>query len=334
MFRNSCYSLQHVFPSSQYSLLHGVGHVSAVRLVLCEDFVNGATRRTVAMELPTQQANWNFPPLSVGFPSYDAGLPSFQQTDFALLTEAALSLPNVTFSALVEEAAFPLESTELALSTEPALLGSLGPQAGFQPSEGESFGEYSSYPTGVENPYQPMPPSYIDHRPSPSPSPIPIPTKLQEHSVSINQTRNTGTHILGTQTSPSVSAAANGTAVLRMPMAEITVHSVKPSAKLRNAMTTEQKKLAVKERQNKKVTIEDDINELFVSIDQRCKELGEKHNRKARFFLDRIFNGGVKAVIGSKTSSFNAWAHFKCEQVNEGTYIMVFKFTWPQLIYL
>ncbi len=93
---------------------------------------------------------------------------------------------------------------------------------------------------------------------------------------------------------------------------------MKQLAKNQNPLTGEQKKLLTKERQRKQAEIDDDVDALFDQIEQRTKELGEKYGRKQRYFLDRIFNGGVKAVNGSKTSAFNAWAHFKCEQVNEG----------------
>ncbi|THG93298.1 hypothetical protein EW026_g7903 [Hermanssonia centrifuga] len=101
------------------------------------------------------------------------------------------------------------------------------------------------------------------------------------------------------------------------PASQITVQPMKQLAKNQNPLTGEQKKLLTKERQRKQAEIDDDVDALFDQIEQRTKELGEKYGRKQRYFLDRIFNGGVKAVNGSKTSAFNAWAHFKCEQVNE-----------------
>ncbi len=285
------------------------------------------------MELPTQHTSWHFPPLDVGFPSYDADLP-LHRTDFSLLTEADFPSPNVDFGTSVDKAAYPLGAMEFTSSYQPPLLESLDPSflsssssfSGQQPTSAPLKDAYHPMPSFAEYPdyHPPMIAtgslSYIGSAPNPEPA------VLQEN-VSIDQADGRRTPTVVPHPNSSLSSMTN--TVPHTPAPQITIQPVKLSAKVRNALTAEQKKLAVKERQGKKAAIEEDVNDLFLYIQQRCNELGDKHNRKARFFLDRIFNGGVKSVTGSKTSSFNAWAHFKCEQINEGTYIQVVVFVWP-----
>ncbi|THG93050.1 hypothetical protein EW026_g8073 [Hermanssonia centrifuga] len=233
-------------------------------------------------EFQQSQPQWYFPSLDIGFPQSTAP------------EESAIGfLPPSLSSFLPLEIPEPRHVSE-DLNYFPSDLGPLQDMVNFV----DNHAIKDTLPTTSS-------PAAVDSRGSLDDLPQP-----EDHTSLSPPTSHAGN-----DAPPSQANVASMAAHTSVP--EITIQPAKTSASQpRNALSAEQKKLLRQERQHKQATIDEDLDSLFELIDQRAAALSEKHSRKPRYFLDRIFNGGVKAITGMKTNSFNAWAHFKCEEVN------------------
>ncbi|KAI0697794.1 hypothetical protein BC835DRAFT_1413472 [Cytidiella melzeri] len=77
-----------------------------------------------------------------------------------------------------------------------------------------------------------------------------------------------------------------------------------------------QAKLKVKERQVRKDAFDVDLDNLFLQLRRGISEIAEKHNKKESHVESLIFNGGTRYLNNVKTSAWNAWSHFKYQELN------------------
>ena len=65
------------------------------------------------------------------------------------------------------------------------------------------------------------------------------------------------------------------------------------------------------------------VDEVLQSIQVRAKELAERFDQTERYFLDMIFQNGVRLTkVHNKVSAYNAWIHFKVQELADSKMII------------
>ena len=84
----------------------------------------------------------------------------------------------------------------------------------------------------------------------------------------------------------------------------------------------QQRKEKVAKCQENQWQIDEAAAEWYAYTLAKADDLGKRFNKKPRYFLDIIFQGGTKMVThNNKTNAFNAFKSLKAMELNDGKYI-------------
>ncbi|KAI0687956.1 hypothetical protein BC835DRAFT_1419558 [Cytidiella melzeri] len=75
-------------------------------------------------------------------------------------------------------------------------------------------------------------------------------------------------------------------------------------------------KLKLKDRQARKNAFDVDFDNLFQQLRRGISKIAEKHNKKESHIENLFFNGGTRYLNIIKPSVWNAWLHYKYQEVN------------------